>query len=437
MIAILVLILCLYWYVQKKYSLFIWGLSILLSNLYYFLPSNPIFNYAATALVVIICGMELLRDRNFFYYKNDKIAKVVFLLVSLFTINSIITIIFGLETAVSALKVLYNNLFFISYFIFRKIEVKDWERSLRYILPCSVIGGLFYYLQFVGINVLSGIVQEDAFGNVSHRYMNFPSFTYMFLFYFLFANIKHKYILLAFFIPFIILPMSRGAMLGFILAVFCFLYIKKKLTKSLLKIAVPIVIAFFIFQPLIENRFVGESNKVSFGDEIANILTWKSYTDFNSMDSDTYSFRIALIWERLDYMFSHPQTILLGIGSINENTDACRSRFNFQIGSWHIDEKEGNFIGQINSTDVAFMTHFFRYGILYLIFIFQFIFFSYKRFNGVSNIWADVALLYLLFSLIRCTASSPFYDFGINRMFPLLLFSGLLYSNNYNRTWLV
>lgn len=437
MIAILVLILCLYWYAKRKYDLFVWGLSILLSNLYYFVLPDPMFDYAATALVVIICGMEWLRDCRFFYYKKDKIAKVVLLLVLLFTINCLVTIIFGLETPVSALKVLYNNLFFISYFIFRRIEIKDWEGSLRYILLCSIIGGLFYYLQFIGINVLSGGIQEDAFGNVSHRYMNYPLFTYVFLFYFLFANIKHKYILLVFFIPFIILPMSRGAMLGFILAVFCFLFLKKRLTKSLLKISIPVIIVFFIFQPLIEERFFGKNNKVSFGDEIANIFTWKSYTDFNSMDSDTYSFRIALIWERLDYMFSHPQTVLLGIGSIYENTDVCRSRFNFQIGSWHIDEKEGNYIGQIDSTDVAFMTHFFRYGILYLVLIFQFLFFSYKRFNSINNIWADVALLYLLFSIIRCTASSPFYDFGINRMFPLLLFSGLLYSKTYNRTRLV
>ena len=225
MIAILVLILCLYWYVQRKYDLFIFGLSILLSNLYYFLPSNPIFNYVATALVVMICGMEWFRNRSFFYYKKDKIAKVVLLLISLFTINCLVTIILGLETAVSALKVLYNNLFFVSYFIFRRIEVKDWEKSLKYILPCSIIGGLFYYLQFVGINVLSGTVQEDAFGDVSHRYMNYPPFTYMFLFYFLFANIKHKYILLAFFISVFVLPMSLCAMLGFILAVFCFLYL--------------------------------------------------------------------------------------------------------------------------------------------------------------------------------------------------------------------
>ena len=73
MIAILVLILCLYWYAKRKYDLFVWGLSILLSNLYYFVLPDPMFDYAATALVVIICGMEWLRDCRFFYYKKDKI----------------------------------------------------------------------------------------------------------------------------------------------------------------------------------------------------------------------------------------------------------------------------------------------------------------------------------------------------------------------------
>lgn len=425
-IPIIIYLLSFIWYTRSKYSLFIFGLSILLSDFYYFLPSNPGFNYMATALIITVVLFECFTDHNFFDSKNDKIGKVVLLLIALFSLNCIITILLRIETSTSALKVLYNNLFFLSYFIFRRFNTAIWEKSLKYILPCSVIGGVLYYLQFLGIHLLSGIVNENEFGQVSYRYMNYPVFTYLLLFYFLFANVKYKYFWLTFFTPFIILPMSRGAMLGFIITIFVFLYIKKRLTKNILRVAIPISFALLAFYPIIKNRFVGDNNKVHFGDEISNIFTWKSYTDFNYTDNDTYAFRIALVWERLDYMFAHPQTLLLGNGSIYENTKACQKRFNFHIGSLSIDKNGDFFTRQIDTTDVAFITHFFRYGILYIIFLVMFLIYSYKRFNIRNNIWADVALLFLLFSIIRCSASSPFYDFSIRRMFPFLLFAGLL-----------
>lgn len=419
-------ILSLIWYIRRKYSLFILGLSILLSNLYYFVPSNPGFNYMSTALIITVTLLEFFKNQNFFSSKNDKIGKIVLLLIALFTLNCIITILLRIETSTSALKVLYNNLFLVSYFIFRKFDIRIWEKSLNYILPCTVIGGICYYLQFLGIHLLSGIINEGEFGQVEYRYMNYPVFTYLFLFYFLFANIKHKYLWLAFFTPFIILPMSRGSMLGVIITVFVFLYIKKKLTKYVLKIAIPIILALLVFYPIIMNRFAGDNNKVHFIDEISNMLKWKSYTDFNNSDSDTYAFRIALIWEKLDYMFAHPQTLILGNGSIYENTKACQEKFDFLIGSLSIDKNGDFFVRQIDSTDVAFITHFFRYGILYIVLIVLYLSYCYKRFNIKNNIWADVALLFLLFSIIRCTVSSPFYDFSIHRMFPLLLFSGII-----------
>ena len=370
MIAILIFILTLYWYIRKKYSLFIWGLTLLLTNVYYFIPSSPIFNYLATAVVLIICTLELLFfNHNFLCCKNDKIGKVILLLLLLFVFNCIITIILKREEPISALKVLYNNLFFFAYYIFRKFDIKHWNASLKYILPCSIIGGIFYYLQFVGIHVLSGIINEGEFGQVANRYMNYPAFTYLFLFYYVFAKVQYKFILLFFFIPFIILPMSRGAMLGFVVTVFIFLYIKGKLTRSLFKIAIPICLAMLFFLPVIKERFVGNNNRVSFGDEITNILMWKSYTDYIGSESDTYAFRISLMWERLDYMFKHPLTILLGNGSVYENSKACTSLFDFYIGSWSVDKDGNDFIRQIESTDVAFITHFFRYGFFYFILI--------------------------------------------------------------------
>lgn len=428
MIAVLVFILSIFWYINKKYSLFIWGLTLLLTNIYYFVPSDSIFDYLSTALILVSCALEIISgNHKFFSYKNDKIAKIILLLLLLFSLNCIITIIIKRETTVSALKVLYNNLFIIAYFIFRKFELKHWDNSLKYILPCSIIGGIFYYLQFLGIHVLSGIISENEFGQVAHRYMNYPAFTYLFLFYFLFAKVQYKYILLLFFIPFIILPMSRGAMLSFVITIFIFLYLKGKLTKSIIKIAIPIMLTILIFYPMIKERFVGKNNKVSFGDEITNILSWKSYSDYDTSNSDTYAFRIAIIWERLDYMLDHPQTILLGNGSVYEHTKACTSLFNFYIGSASLDKDGELFVRQIETTDIVFITHFFRYGIFYIIFIIQYLKLCFRRFNKTQNIWADVALLFLLFSIIRCTASSPFYDFGIQRMFPLLLFSGILY----------
>lgn len=236
-LAIIFFILSFVWYFSKKYSLFIFGLTVLLSNVYYLAPSDPSFMYLATALVVVISCFEFLQDKTFFKFSGDGIGKAVILLFLLFLINCIGTIVFDIEEPVSALKVLYNNLFFISYFIFRKLDVNVWEQSLKYILFCTIVGGVFYYLQFFGIHVLSGIVQEDYFGKTGNRYMNYPVFSYLFLFYFLFSTKKYKYYYLVFFIPFIVLPLSRGSMMGVILAIFAFLYIRHRLKKTLFNVS--------------------------------------------------------------------------------------------------------------------------------------------------------------------------------------------------------
>ena len=292
----------------------------------------------------------------------------------------------------------------------------------------SIIGAIAYYLQFVGISLITGRVDIDAFGTDMNRYMNVPPFSYIVLIFLFYSgeNIPQRYLLFIMFVPMIFLPLSRGFILAFIAANAIYLIVIKKDWDTIGKFILPTFIIVLLFLPLLVDRFSGSHASMGFVSEIQMIHNLSSSEQYNMGDGDTFLFRYALFMERLEYLIDNPKVLFLGIGSIYESENLT-SVFNFRIGSAAVNYGEFAYSRQIETTDLSFISHWIRYGIMYMVFVISFIFLSIKRYLNHSNsIYGVLGLVIIVSDVLQCFVSAPFIDLRINRMFPLLLFAAVL-----------
>lgn len=126
------------------------------------------------------------------------------------------------------------------------------------------------------------------------------------------------------------------------------------------------------------------------------------------MDVDgTFLFRIALFYERFDYILHHPKNYPFGLGYMTEGSSQADD-FEFVIGLIDEDTYE---ITQLNTSDIAWVNIFTRFGfvgtIFYLCFFTLLMYFFWKRRKTNSGLVPFLFLL--LFILISLTSSHLYY----------------------------
>lgn len=428
-LELLVILCCAIAYTKRKYGLFILCLISLLSDFFYFIeiPNHHALRFYINMMVLFLIVVETIRNKRFLSIKDDKIGKAILLVTVYYLLHAVVTVSIGIETMGNAFKVFGAEAYLMSYFLFRRISFEKIDGIKHILFTITIIGAIAYYLQFAGVNLIAGESSEDMATGAS-RYPNFPQLSYITILYLLFRKgaVPNRGFWLAFLVPLVILPMTRGFMVAFSLAICIVLFLNKDF-KKLARYALPAAILLVIFGSLISARFEGRSGTGGFVNEVTNALSLRSSSDFSWANSDTFVFRIAIALERIEYISSHPSVILTGVGSIYESGETV-NRFNFSIGSGGVDSNDRYYSRQLDTTDISFITHFLRFGVAYLVFIFTFLVCAYKRFYKYRNvnIYSMIALVLLIENIIQCLSSAPFYDFGIQRMFPLLLVTGMI-----------
>lgn len=431
-IEIVIMLLCGYSYLKKKYGVFFVLLIVLLSNFFYFLPiaNKGTSRMYLHLMILVIAVIESVRDVSFFSVKEDSIGKSILLILAFYLFHSILTVVLALDSFGHSFYVFCKELYLLSYFLFRRISLEAIDNKLKILFSLIVIQTLAYYLQFLGIDLLYGSFKE-GFLNGLTRYTNVPQLGGFVLLYFLLAKhrIDNRLLWILFFTPVIILPMVRGYIIAFSLAVIVVFYINKDY-NLIKKFMVFGGFVLLLFSPILVDRFKGNTDS-GFINEMEIVCNMKNSSDFNYGESDTFSFRIALLFERLEYMKAHAYTFLTGVGSLYETCDLV-PKFGFLIGSSSPDANGILYHRQVETTDISFITHFFRYGVTYLLFISFFIYRTTKVLyrNRNENILFAVTFVIMIQSLVQCLSSVPFYDFSLNRMFPFLLILGLIKCQN-------
>ena len=130
-----------------------------------------------------------------------------------------------------------------------------------------------------------------------------------------------------------------------------------------------------------------------------------------------FEFRLVLVMERVEYLCKDTFRFIFGVGTIEEQSP--NNRLSFYIGSGNLDSDGNYYRQQIETTDVAFITHFLRYGFVFMVIFSCFIVSVYKTAFKNKSVYSNIAIYILTVYLIAAVSNN--YLSGINYLFPLLL----------------
>ena len=178
---------------------------------------------------------------------------------------------------------------------------------------------------------------------------------------------------------------------------------------SILFVAVVFIISI---NPIFAERFIE-----GFGD-----LTYLFNTSpSNWQPVDNFSFRLALLFERLIYVTSDIPKIFFGVGFIHENSIQQL----FIIG---LKDSITGKITQIESADISWAITVLRYGIVGTILLLM-SFMKYLKFfsKHLKTEFGIIGFLFIILSLLSSFITNQ-YAYGIYWMIPLLLINYLSYN---------
>lgn len=331
-------------------------------------------------LSFVLIPFVLSRNKHGYSFKNDTFAKIVYVFIAFYLVEFFITIATGAEFVGNGLKVIRGILMLMSYFVFKAIPLENYKKFLVIGFWITLIQGVLFYLQFLGINLLSGNFNTESF-NFSYG-LNIPTLTFFYVFYVLKSSYTHKYryLLLAFFMGILLLTFVRSMLIAVIIGIAVFLLINKNRKQSISLLLVSLLFLPIVFNA-IDRKSEASSSSVSTIDDIKMIFSGVENLRRIDSNSGTFSFRIGMFVERVDYLIKHPQYLLTGVGTIHEDSPKCYRRFSFYLGTYSEERYFEKCI--IESGDIAWVPIVLRYGLLGLFLHFYLFYYvmkvGYKR----------------------------------------------------------
>lgn len=419
LIYFIITISCIHFYIKGQYTNFFIALFLLFSKcLLIIAPGSIKIEDFGLLICIVLLLHEYIHDKNLFNSKRDPIGKIIKILICYYFLCAILSSIRGKESLPYSLILVRFDLFYLSYFIFKKIPLINILTALKKILYLNIFGGILYYLQFIGLTgILLGSDSNDGISNGITRYSNAP-FLSLPLFLYLITTqekIKHKLLLIIFYCGLFLLPMSRGVLIATVAVCSIYFFIRKKIK---IKYAIFLFFIFLLFKPIISYRFSSEgSTGTGTLQEIKNAANYfleKDFTNYNSLaiinDEGTFAFRILLVAERLNYLIQSPTSLILGEGTIHESSNSVK-RYNFNIGTV-INDDGTLHMQQIDTNDISFISHIFRYGLIYLVLYSIFLYLSLRKLNRGNDELFIVAMLFLSIKIVQSLGSDGFSTFS-------------------------
>jgi ABC-type multidrug transport system fused ATPase/permease subunit len=340
--------------------------------------------------ILILFGVILI-DTLFVkdYLKPDKFAKCL-IVFGIFLMACILysKLVVGLSW-IEIIRTCRYQFFWIAYFVFRNMTKRQLEILLKCLYTVTAFCSALFILQiFVHENILLKFGYTSAvtlFGVVLPRYYNQPDMIHLFALMSIFCN-PFKQPLLRLVTTIILVAALLGAfhrsLIGFfMLALLVGYVVKLPRLKRIIVVSVLSFIAGFIFifgsYLFVHSRTYADFKKVLSG----NIAD--ADIDITDLSESTFTFRIAHLWERNQYLLEHPKAMILGAGLIPENSKKVESLFDFDIGL--IEELTGQ-TTQLDTADISYSLMLIRMGYLgtllnVLLFIYLMVFFYRKREN--------------------------------------------------------
>lgn len=357
-------------YTKKKYAIMLFFLVFIASDFSGFgliLGESPIkITDIVILLVFFIWIREFFIDKKFFLIRADSLGKVLLGLFLYISSVFIGTILFNQESIPNAFKVYRMFLIIPLYFVLRKMSVHEYEKYIRLILIISLVQGVFYYLQFIGIKgVLSGYGANSTDPNP--RLGNYPFLADFFFLYFLFSkNIKEKkkWMFLFFFGLMPILGQMRGQTIVMVISA-CLYFIYQWKRKYILYGLLGAVAWALFVNPMFNKRAEGEG--VSTKEELSMLINNPLDLANNYVigQKGTFVFRLAMLGERVFFMIEHPKYALTGVGCVHELSP--KNTYTMLIGTDLGEELSETAVTRpayLGSADIVWVGVLMRYGLI-------------------------------------------------------------------------
>lgn len=305
------------------------NISILLIQKYYFKSE------------VLMCG-------------NDRIACAIKWLLLYILLRTLVSVLLSEESLVYSFKVFRTELFILSYFVFIQIDNQTFYDFFSTLLKVICVVGAIYLISFL-LWMSSGLSSE-MFNHTAMLALSAPLLFYAIFDY---QNERLKLAFIIIYSIFLLSTFSRGVLLATGVAFGYYFYKIHNARRVFLPMLLLLPLFYFLFSMVDKSKSENVS-EMSTVEEITNALTLDSFDEF---EFGSFGLRFAMVWERIDYAIDHPKVILFGIGSVHE--DSPNNKFDFMVGSHKMQDGERS-VQMIDSNDVAFLSHWFRYGIVWL-----------------------------------------------------------------------
>lgn len=379
--------------------------------------------------MIIILGQSVSKGE--INIKKDKYARLLFWFTLFHLGIFLMTVFLGFETLRFAVQDSRALFVYLIYFPLKRMSNDDIIKAFKAIFVIEVVIGINYLLQFAGIFILKTYDSLHLDGGMV-RYTNVAPWFLFYLIIFVITKqqIRYKYLILFFLSLMLILPMSRMRIFLFCLVIlYYFLFIKKDY-KKIMKVFVSFILIALLFSDFLLARVLSnDNNDVSMIDDIENAVEGK-YKEYDPEDSGTLGFRLAMLFERVRFMYDNPNYALCGVGFRHEESPKCYKNFYFTIGTYS--ESLPNLKEEIHSVDINWVRILMQMGyigvIIYIFFMCNLINILYKNKNDI--ICAAGFLYILLFSLGSLTEAV----WTENHVFKLLISLLMVYCYNLNRS---
>ena len=406
-IHFIVAFLALYFYTTYKRGWFVVLLYMIMTSFMGYLPVGNIGKDIGVMMIVF----TIFYTKKYPDYKSDPIKTWIIILLSYYTVRTIFSILLDEESAFRALKLIRLEYVLIAYFALKRVPLQELYKAVNILLYITILLCLIQIIQTLMGNIshVSSLVDREYMTTLMGR---IPETTILFFAYLLLKDNKKAkdWIFFAIVATSIVLGNVRGLFLAIIVTTAFFLFKQGKIKYLLLGV---------IIIPIMWTKFQEYSQKGDALTELSVTIEKISAGNISAIDisEGNFEFRIVLVMERVQYMLQDYFRFLFGIGSIEEQSP--NNKLNFFIGSGNIDNEGNYYRQQIETTDVAFITDFLRYGFVYLMIFTCFIIAIYKTALKNKSFFSDVTLFIITVYLLAAVSNN--YLSSIGYLYPIML----------------
>ena len=362
------------------------------------------------ALIILLVAFASNMLENVKLLKTDSIARSILVFIGFVFIAVLFSKLYLNYDLTVILRVARRFLFLLGYFVFRQLSFKEVEKIIHIIIGITFVQCLIFLAQiFLGITLLNR--QSDEITELSgrgaigewKRLYNLPEYTVFSMLYLMFTDkikIQWRSLLISIMSIAFVMTLHRSWISWFIVVIgLVGLFRTSGIWKKVLTIA---TVSAFALLPIV---FPALGERMESGiDDFKNAMTGGYNANSNKFE-DSFSFRIAHVLERWEFVTREPTSAVFGIGFLTE--DANQSQYlNFSVG-WS--DKYGT--RQIDTADIAWSLMFLWCGVvgtfLYMLYYLKNTYYLWQ--HRESNI-AVAGFSYMLLYFLTSFTSTSFID---------------------------